>query len=161
MINVRRAGPLDARAMAELLNAIIRKGGTTAIAKEITGDDIKNWFLKAPDRSAWHLAENEAGEILGFQFIEPHGDLPADACDIATFVKLGQTGLGIGSKLFAASRTAASGLGYTWINATIRTDNTGGLAYYQSRGFESYARHSDQPLENGFIVDKLSKRYDL
>lgn len=161
MIHVRRAGTLDARAMADLVNAIIRKGGTTAFTKEVTGEVIRGWFQRAPHRSVWHIAENERGDILGFQSIEPHYDLPADACDVATFVKVGQTGLGIGSKLFAASRSAASDFGYTWINATIRADNEGGLAYYQSRGFEPYARHADQSLENGFVVVKISKRYNL
>ena len=160
-MRVRRAGDLDAREMAELLNAVIRKGGTTAFTEEISGDTVKQWFRQAPDQSVWHVAEHENGQILGFQSIEPHPDLPPESCDVATFVRVGQTGLGIGSKLFAASRSAAARLGYRWINATIRADNTGGLTYYQSRGFETYAHHPDQRLGNGVVVDKVSKRLDL
>lgn len=161
MIKVRRAGTLDIRPMADLLNAIIRKGGTTAFTSEITGDTILEWFDYAPGRSVWHVAEDDQGTLLGFQSIEPHDKLPAEACDIATFVAVGQTGLGIGSKLFEATRAAAVRLGYTWINATIRADNEGGLAYYQSRGFEDYARHPNVALANGQVVDRVSKRYDL
>ncbi|MFK7744983.1 MAG: N-acetyltransferase family protein [Roseobacter sp.] len=161
MIHIRRAVPLDARAMAHLLNAIIRKGGTTAYTDQITDETIKAWFAKAPHQSVWHVAENETGALLGFQSIEPHLKLPPEACDIATFVKVGQTGLGIGSKLFDASSAAAFKMGYSWINATIRADNTGGLAYYQSRGFETYAMHENQQLSDGTIVGKVSKRYDL
>lgn len=161
MITVRRAGSLDVRPMAELLNAIIRLGGTTAFTQEITGDTIQEWFSQAPDRSIWHIAEDAQGVLLGFQSIEPHGKLPAEACDIATFVAVGQTGLGIGSRLFEQSKRAATSLGYCWINATIRADNEGGLAYYQSRGFEDYARHPDVALANGQIVDRISKRFDL
>jgi L-amino acid N-acyltransferase YncA len=147
--------------MAELLNAIIRKGGTTAHTTPVSRDTILEWMDRAPERSAWHVAEEDTGNILGFQFLEPHPDLPPEACDIASFVRLGQTGLGVGSKLFEASRKAAKDLGYLWINATIRADNTGGLAYYQSRGFETYAHHPQQRLTNGAIVDKISKRFDL
>jgi L-amino acid N-acyltransferase YncA len=147
--------------MAVLLNAIIRTGGTTAFTDEITADTIRGWFTRAPEQSVWHVAENESGSILGFQSIEPHPNLPPDACDIATFVQVGQTGLGIGSKLFDASRKAAIALRYGWINATIRADNTGGLAYYQSRGFETYAHQRDQQLANGMIVTKVSKKFDL
>lgn len=161
MITIRRAGVLDARQMAELLNAIIRKGGTTAHTTPVSRDTILEWMDRAPERSAWHVAEEDTGNILGFQFLEPHPDLPPEACDIASFVRLGQTGLGVGSKLFEASRKAAKDLGYLWINATIRADNTGGLAYYQSRGFETYAHHPQQRLTNGAIVDKISKRFDL
>ena len=161
MITIRKAGDLDAREMAALISAIIRKGGTTAFTDEISRDDILNWRHSTPKRSAWHVAESDSGELLGFQLIEPHPDLPPEACDVATFVKVGQTGLGIGSKLFEASRKAAHVLGYVWINATIRADNAGGLAYYQSRGFETYAKHPDQRLANGMPVNKISKRYDL
>ena len=147
--------------MAELLNAIIRKGSTTAHTTPVSRDTILQWMDRAPERSAWHVAEEDTGNILGFQFLEPHPDLPPEACDIASFVRLGQTGLGVGSKLFEASRKAAKDLGYLWINATIRADNTGGLAYYQSRGFETYAHHPQQRLTNGAIVDKISKRFDL
>jgi L-amino acid N-acyltransferase YncA len=160
-MTIRRAGVLDARQMAELLNAIIRKGGTTAHTTPVSRDTILEWMDRAPERSAWHVAEEDTGNILGFQFLEPHPDLPPEACDIASFVRLGQTGLGVGSKLFEASRKAAKDLGYLWINATIRADNTGGLAYYQSRGFETYAHHPQQRLTNGAIVDKISKRFDL
>jgi L-amino acid N-acyltransferase YncA len=161
VITIRRAGDLDAREMAALISAIIRKGGTTAFTDEITRDDILEWRRSTPERSAWHVAENDSGALLGFQLIEPHQDLPPDACDVATFVKAGQTGLGIGSRLFEASRKAAQALGYVWINATIRADNASGLAYYQSRGFETYVKHPGQHLSNGQDVDKISKRYDL
>ena len=161
MISIRRAGELDARAMAELLNAIIAKGGTTAFTEPVSGDVLTGWFRQAPDRSVWHIAEDETGQLLGFQSIEPKDKLPAEACDIATFVRLGQTGLGVGSRLFEETVRAARALGYLWINATIRADNESGLTYYQSRGFEDYARHRNVPLGNGMIVDRISKRYDL
>ncbi len=161
MIHVRRAGSLDAGAMADLLNAIIARGGTTAHTQLVTRSTIIRWMARHGDQAAWHLAENDRGDLIGFQFIEPHSDLPPDACDVATFVRLGQTGLGIGSSLFDATRSAARALGYKWINATIRADNTGGLAYYQSRGFEDYARHPDIQLGDGTVTDKISKRFNL
>ena len=97
--------------MADLLNAIIRKGGTTAHTTPVSRDTILEWMDCNPQRSAWHVAEDDTGNILGFQFLEPHPDLPPEACDIASFVRLGQTGLGVGSKLFDASRKAAKALG--------------------------------------------------
>ncbi|MCR9110158.1 GNAT family N-acetyltransferase [Marivita sp. XM-24bin2] len=147
--------------MAEILDAIIQKGGTTAHTGHVPKGTILEWMHRYPERSAWHIAEDETGNIIGFQFLEPHPDLRPEACDIASFVRVGTTGLGVGSKLFDQSKKTAKELGYAWINATIRADNAGGLAYYQSRGFEDYAHHPNQRLDNGFIVDKVSKRYDL
>nr|WP_037294790.1 GNAT family N-acetyltransferase [Roseobacter sp. AzwK-3b] len=161
MIIVRRAGSLDARAMADLLNAIIRKGGTTALTKPVTRDAISARLGQEQGRSAWHVAEDDSGTLLGFQFIAPHHALPPEACDIATFVRTGMTGLGIGSALFNASAIAATELGYLWINATIRADNAGGRAYYQSRGFEPYALQKGVALDDGTLVDKISTRFTL
>lgn len=161
MIHVRTAGPLDTGAMSDMLNAIIAQGGTTALTSPVSKDDLQTFMTAYPGGSAWRLAEDDAGAILGFQFIEPHAQLPPDACDIATFSRLGRSRMGVGSALFEHSKDAARALGYRWINATIRADNSGGLAYYQSRGFEDYARDRNILLGDGTRVDKISKRYDL
>ena len=127
MISVRHAFSLDTASMARLLNAIIEEGGTTALTRPVVGTDIADWMTSR--RSAWHVALNKNEEVVGFQWIEPAGYLPDDAAEIATFVQIGQTGLGIGSKLFEATKKAAKDLGYVWINANIRADNEGGLIY--------------------------------
>lgn len=161
MIHIRRATNADTRAMADLLNEIISIGGTTAITDTITAQSMQSWLASGGPLSAWHVAETDAGEIKGFQLIEPHEKLPREAVDIATFVRAGQTGLGIGSRLFDATRAAAVSFGYDWINASIRSDNTGGLAYYQSRGFRDWDHSYGVALSNGLIVDKTHKRFDL
>ena len=161
MITVRPAHALDAREMAAILTAIIGIGGTTAITGQVTREDILAWMQTAPDASAWHVAETEAGEIVGFQWVAPHDGLPLEAVDIATFAKPGRQGLGIGSKLFEATRADAARLGYRWINAAIRSDNAGGLAYYQSRGFEDYGRITGYRMQDGTLVDKVLKRFEL
>ena len=161
MIHVRRAGALDCGPMADLLNGIIAQGGTTAMTDPVTRGDVQAWMAVEPVRSAWHLAEDDTGTLLGFQWVAAHDALPPDACDIATFVALGRAQLGVGSSLFSVTKTASRDLGYAWINATVRADNTGGLAYYQSRGFEPYAHQSATRLKDGTRVDKISMRLDL
>ncbi len=161
MIRVRHAIALDTASMAKLLNAIIEKGGTTAMTRAVTAADIQDLMSIKTDRSAWQVALDDAEAVVGFQWIAPHVKLPPQACDIASFVQLGRTGLGIGSALFDATRKAAMELGYDWINATIRADNEGGLTYYQSRGFRDWAVDRDVKLDSGQVVDKISKRFDL
>lgn len=161
MIRVMSAGALHAREMADLLNEIIKLGGTTALTTEVTATDIMTKMNAEPGRSAWHIAETSKGEVLGFQYLVPSDDLPAGAVDIATFVKAGKNGMGVGSALFEHTKTAARKLGYQWINANIRSDNESGLAYYRSRGFEPYATQSNVRLTSGLLVEKTLKRYDL
>ncbi|MGR3514699.1 MAG: GNAT family N-acetyltransferase [Paracoccaceae bacterium] len=161
MIRIVTANLLHTAEMAGLLNEIIAAGGTTALAKPVTGSELHEWMQRAPTRSAWHVAEDADGTVVGFQWIEPADYLPADAAEIATFAKVGKTGLGIGSRLFDKTTEAARRLGYAWINANIRSDNAGGLAYYQSRGFETYGHKPRVRMANGQIVDKVLKRFDL
>jgi len=159
MIHVRRAGALDAAPMAELLNEIIAEGGTTAITEPVD----RGFFLdgyQAP-QSIWIVAEDDAGALLGFQWVTPLESEPGLVAEIATFARVGRTGLGIGSALFAATREACLAEGYDWIRANIRADNTGGLIYYQSRGFEDYGRIEGYRMDNGQVVDKVLKRYAL
>lgn len=161
MIRILKAGRLHAREMADILNEIIGIGGTTALVTPVDESDLKSWMARSPGRSAWHVAENDDGQVMGYQWIEPGDYLPPEAAEIATFARIGHTGLGIGSKLFEATKAAAPSLGYTWINANIREDNAGGLAYYQSRGFEDYGRIDDYQMADGSVVNKILKRYDL
>lgn len=161
MIRVATAGTLHAGEMATLLNEVIAEGGTTALTTPVAGRDINMWMQRDPGRSAWHVAEETNGEVVGFQWIEPADYLPDDAAEIATFARIGKTGLGIGSQLFTATKAAARRLGYSWINANIRADNVGGLAYYQSRGFETYSRKAGVRIAPDQVVDKILKRYDL
>ena len=79
--------------MTGLLNEIIVKGGTTAHTKAFDSDMLGAEMRLYPGQTAWVLAENNIGDVLGFQNIMPHKNLPDDAADIATFVKLGQPGL--------------------------------------------------------------------
>ena len=158
-IHIRKAGPIDATNISALLNDIIAKGGTTALVRPVSAQDIQNWMNL--ENAVWQVAEDERGNLLGFQWIEPHPDLPKDATDIASFVKIGQTGLGIGSALFEATKKAARNMGYQRIDAIIRADNSGGLAYYQSRGFETIRNLDDCKLDDGTPVAKVWKRFNL
>lgn len=161
MIKVRPAMRLDAGSMARLLNEIIKIGGTTALVRPVTADDIAEWMNTSPKGTAWHVALDGSEQVVGFQWIEANDQLPPVAAEIATFVQVGQTGLGIGSALFTATTKAAKSLGYVWIRANIRADNEGGLTYYQSRGFRDYDIIEDYQLADGTRVNKRLKRYDI
>lgn len=160
-ISTRRATRADTAEMASLLNEIILTGGTTALTTKVSADTLWGRIQSDPDKSAWHVATDTSGAVLGFQWIAPHDQLPPEAADIATFVRQGRTGLGIGSVLFRATAAAGKAMGYVWLNATIRADNTGGLVYYQSRGFRDWHHETCVTLTDGTVVDKISKRYDI
>jgi GNAT superfamily N-acetyltransferase len=87
--------------------------------------------------------------------------LPPDSCDIATFLRPGQSMADVGARLFDVTRNAARRLGYARINATLQARNTDANTYYQSRGFETYAQTTDQDNDLEEHTGKISKRFDL
>ena len=157
-IIIRRGSLADTRNACDLLNKIIQIGGTTAINVALSRDEFTDWAHG--EGCVWHIAERDDGTLLGFQWIGPWEGLDADTIEIATFVRAGQTGQGIGSKLFEVTKSAARAMNKNWIEAEIRSDNEGGLIYYQSIGFRGNTKRKGK-LTDGTPIEKTVKIYDL
>ncbi len=157
-ITTRPASPEDAASMSCLLNAIIAKGGTTAHTTPFDRDRMTDHYILSPDLVCCTVAL-EGNQIVGFQTLH-HADpnwpgddkVPEGWAIIASFVAEGQQGKGIGKHLFAATLAAAKAAGVQAIDATIRTYNTPGLAYYRGLGFVDY-RQTDQSISKKFVVE--------
>ncbi|MFM9936513.1 MAG: DUF559 domain-containing protein, partial [Novosphingobium sp.] len=78
-----------------------------------------------------------------------------------TFARIGGTRRGIGSELLEATGPRAVELGLKAINATIRSDNVGGLAFYSGQGCEDHGVTEGVPLRDGTLVDRIHKRLAL
>jgi ribosomal protein S18 acetylase RimI-like enzyme len=141
---VRTADVADAEPMAALLNALIAQGGTTARRRPFDKKQIVEQLISPP--YGINCAVAAAGsDVVGFQALEwadpdwPGPDkLPPDWAIIATYVALEHHGQGIGRKLFATTLAAARVASVRHIDATIRCENAGGLAYYDGMGFVDY-----------------------
>ena len=161
-LQVRPARDADAAELAELLNEIIARGGTTALQEPFTPARLAETYLTGPEVISCVVAANgETGRLEGFQTLIHEDDLPPDIGDIGTFARVGGTQRGVGTALFAATRAAALLKGLSAINATIRADNTGGLAFYGRMGFVDHSVRPAVPLKDGTPVDRINKRYAL
>lgn len=161
-LEIRPVRESDARELADLLNAIIRRGGTTALEDEFTPQALDRAYLTGPDVICCFVAvDRQTGRLEGFQTLGRYPGLPADVGDIGTFTRVGATQRGAGSALFAATREAAARLGLSALNATIRADNAGGLTFYSRMGFRDHSVLPDVPLKGGAAVDRIRKRYAL
>lgn len=158
---VRPVTPADAPALADLLNAVIAAGGTTALEEPYTPEQLDEDYLTGPNVLCCFVAEDDDGQLLGFQTLGHYAGLPDDVGNIATFARLGGTQRGVGTALFAATRARAAELGLSAINATIRGDNTGGLAFYERQGFIDHGVTEAVPLKDGTPVDRVHKRFAL
>jgi len=162
LFRIRPGRSDDAPPLTRLLNEIIAAGGTTAMEEALTEDGFAAYFLTGPDVLCCHVAElNATGEPVGFQAVCHYPDLPAGWGDIATFARRAPKLPGIGTALFPRTVAAAGSRSLIAINAAIRADNTGGLAYYDKMGFRTYRTLAAVPLRDGTPVDRILKRYDL
>lgn len=161
-LEVRPVRPEDASELAELLNQVIAQGGTTALEEPFTPQTLARAYLTGPDVICCFVAVDRlSGRLEGFQTLGRYPALPEDIGDIGTFARVGGVQRGVGSSLFAATRTEAARQGLSAINATIRADNSGGLAFYSRLGFADHAVRPAVPLKDGALVDRISKRFAL
>lgn len=159
---LRDARSEDAPELCDLLNAIIRIGGTTALETPLTPEEFERRFLANSGFLSCIVAEaGDGGAPLGFQALERHSKLPADWGDIATFTRQQPRVRGVGTALFTATRARAQDLGLTKLNATIRADNYGGLAYYSKMGFQDWRVSKAVALKDGTPVDRIWKRREV
>lgn len=153
---IRNAGPEDATGMAEVINAVIALGGTTAHQLPKSTETVLRDYVSGPDVLCTFVAE-EDGAILGWQSV----GLWLGEADIGTFVRPGLQARGLGSALFGATRTALIAQGVRRVMAVIRADNAPGLAYYARMGFRDTGFDPDWTLADGRRVGRMTRHLDL
>lgn len=156
---VRPARADDAPALLAILDAIVRIGGTTAVEEPLDEPTFRAWFMEGDGHVACFVAVDDADVPLGYQSLRRDAALPPGCVDIATYARPEPKVPGVGRALFASTLSHARERGLSEINATIRADNAGGLAYYTAMGFVDHAVKTAVPLRDGTPVDRLSKRY--
>ena len=161
LLTIRPAVDADTEGMRTLLNEIIRVGGSTAITNELSPDEMREWFISGEAVVSCFAAVDSDGTIAAFQSLSKCGSLPPGWVNIATFASRSRQKSGVGSALFAHTREAAARLGFASINASIRVDNLGGLAYYSRMGFETYLIEEGDPQAQGRVFNRVYKRFDL
>ena len=163
-IRVRAAVPSDTLGMTAILNDHIAGGTTTAHQSPFTEIRMERHYIAPPNGISCFVAQWQ-DEVVGFQSLawpNVHVDTFARGwAIIASFAAAKHTGRGIGRLLFSETRAAAIKAGVVTIDATIRADNIGGLAYYDAIGFVDYRVKQNVALSSGNRVDRICKRYDL
>lgn len=158
-ITIRAAVLGDAEAMAALLNPIIVAGGTTAYEDTVDAHGMRARVFDRPGLVSAFVALDAGGSLAGYQWVETYDEPGVGS--IATFARREEPVPGTGRALFQATRDAARSAGLTAIDAIIRADNTGGLAFYDKMGFEDYDVTPGVPLKDGTPVDRIRKRLRL
>ncbi|NBZ86536.1 GNAT family N-acetyltransferase [Stagnihabitans tardus] len=155
-MEIRDTSPADAAEMAELLNAIIAIGGTTAHQEPKTPDQVRQGYIDGPGVRTSVLA-CEGGRVIGWQSIE-HWE---GGFHIGSFVRPGIQARGVGAAMFARTLAQARAAGIPEIIASIRADNVPGLAFYAKMGFRDFAQDPDFALKDGRVVGRVHRKLSL
>jgi L-amino acid N-acyltransferase YncA len=152
----RNALPVDAAAMAALLNEVIAIGGTTAYQQPTNAAQTQLHAINGADVLSGVVAEVD-GQIVGWQAVEQcQGE-----ASIGTYVRPGLQAKGIGGSMFALTLETLRSRGVSHIIASIRADNKPGLAYYARIGFRDIDQDPDFTLDDGRKVGRVHRRFDL
>lgn len=153
---LRNAKPEDAAAMAEVLNAVIALGGTTAHQAPKSAEQVQREYIDGPDVLSSVVALDE-GRVIGWQSV---GWWQGEA-HIGSFVQPGMQAKGAGTAMFALTCDLLRNLGVKAIHASIRADNVPGLAFYGRAGFVDVDSDPEFALEGGQVVGRVLRRFDL
>jgi L-amino acid N-acyltransferase YncA len=138
-MQIRKATPKDAPAIAAILLPIIREGATYALDPAMTETEALAWWM-APEKETF-VAE-EAGEILGTYYLranQPGGG--AHVCNCGYMVSAAATGRGVARRMAGHSLDHARARGYRAMqfNFVVST-NERAVRLWQSLGFAIVGR---------------------
>lgn len=153
---IRLATPDDAAAMADVLNAVIAVGGTTAHEIPKTAEAVRRGYIDGPDVLSAVVAV-DGDRVIGWQSVE-HWQGEAH---IGSFVQPGLQAKGMGTRMFALTCETLRAKKVREIVASIRADNAPGLAYYSRIGFVDFAQDADFALSDGRKVGRIHRRFTL
>ena len=141
-MQVRPAIRDDADEMSHVLREIAALKGST---RRTDPEHVLRHYVEHPDRIECSVAVDETGKVWGFQSLKraAQGNIygvPPGWGIIGTHVSPQAARRGVGSALFAASRSAAERAGLAMIDATIGNANSVAQAYYDTLGFETYRK---------------------
>jgi GNAT superfamily N-acetyltransferase len=146
--------------LCAIINEIVRIGGTTAHEDVFTVESFAGHFLDDKNFICCFTALFE-GKAVGFQSLCRSDELPKGWGDIGTFARASNKVAGVGTLLFEHTEKLARAEGLAALHAIIRADNAPGLAYYSKMGFTDHAVKKNVPLEDGRVVDRLAKTFNL
>ena len=138
-MEIRRAQPSDARAIAGIIVPTFREGSTYTIDADISEADALAYWL-SPDKETF-VAESD-GMILGTYFMRPNQRGGGrHVCNCGYITRAGATGRGIARAMCLHSLAHARSRGYRAMqfNFVVAT-NERAVRLWQSLGFDTVGR---------------------
>lgn len=137
-ITVRPAGVPDAPAVAAIHNQYVGGGPHTMEATPWYWHDVKHDLETHHAREATIVAEDVAGNVIGYGKVKRYSDREGYriACETSVYVDRDARGHGVGDAIVGRLVRVAEQLGYRHITAKIIAGNGASVRLHFKHGFE-------------------------
>jgi L-amino acid N-acyltransferase YncA len=153
-VNIRRATPEDAAAIAEIYNEAILTTVATFDLEPKSVADRAEWLRLHADPYPVLVAEL-GGRVVGFGALAPYSDRAAyrETAETALYVHSTHRGQGIGRRLNAAIIDEARQLGFHSLIARISEGSDASLHLNQEAGFRDVGTLKEVGRKFGRLLD--------
>ena len=133
---IRRAEEKDAPEIARIFNHYIREGTSAFLDEPVASAVFFGWLMEMSCDKCVYVAEKD-GKVLGFGVLKQYFDRRVfrRAAEPGYFIGPGETGRGIGSKLYETLEKDALRLGIKRLLVSISSENKGSIRFHSKRGF--------------------------
>jgi len=114
-------------------------------------------FLKESEGYPALGCETENGELAGFGLLKPYKPFSTlkHVAEVACFLRPGETGRGLGGRLYAELFSAGRARGVERVLAAVTSANEGSLRFHRRMGFEECGRFSGVLRKKGRELDLI------
>jgi L-amino acid N-acyltransferase YncA/DNA-binding transcriptional ArsR family regulator len=156
-MQIRDATDADAAAIARIYNQGIEDRVATLETQTRTPAERLEWMRSKGPRHPVLVAENGAGEVVGWASLNSFNPRPAydHVVDFSVYVGRDQRGKGIGDALLGALEGRARAIGYHKMVLAAFPTNAAGMRLYERHGFRTVGIYREQGMLDGTWVDVI------
>jgi len=153
----RPAAPEDAAAICRIYNQGIEDRVATLETELRTPEERREWLVNRSPRHPVIVAENGAGEVVGWGSLNVFNAREAYrfVADLSVYVERGWRGKGVGSALLARLIELARQHDFHKMVLSAFPSNAAGIALYTKHGFRTVGVYREQGLLDGRWVDTV------
>jgi L-amino acid N-acyltransferase YncA len=145
--SIRKATEADAEAIVSILEGIVSERIYSAIESAWSADEQRRYLASLSPRETFHVAETDAGAIVGYQSLDLYSTILHSMDHVAqlgTFLRPEARGRGVGQALFESSVKFAHEHVFRKFVVQVRFSNIGARAFYGKLGFRECGRLARQ-----------------
>ncbi len=157
-LHTRSATSDDLEAIRCIYNEGIEDRIATLDEDPKTADDIATWWATHQERYAVVVAENDAGDVVGWASLNPYSHRCAyrGVADLSVYVARLARGIGVGMSLLAALERRAKQNAFHKIVLFTFPFNAAGQRLYRRFGYREVGVFHEQGRLNGAFVDVMA-----